>query len=941
MISPTFHPFLALAITLAAGAIGCSGKQDAASTRSARGGQVEPEPPVAQPAPVTPSPPPPATASAPPASQPAATPSDDEFVQGRIPEAISGANLTYANGRLRCASEAGAGGRYVVTCRMVVVQPSGAEIAAVTKDASVKLAWLDPTPLAGGPRVLGCSSVTNATLARTCDFETDPAAVAPQVQFGVTVAGATPAETRTEAFVVLLPFTVGVVAGLVPQIPFEWADEAPALALAEVADVRQGFQSRALPPHIKGFDGVTSICMRGADAYFGAGPYVYKLSGETVTLYAGASPVRGQPDAAHRFRISFHTPLYLACEAEGVIVADQESNRLYRVRDAGSVEMLLGAPGANDETPAPDGTPAGAGTAVIFPTGLTLGPNGRIYFGDDGGLRIRYIDAGGKLATLATLDEAVRHLAYDAKTDRVYFTQPSTDTVGYADAAGAVHKLTPATTIVLPSGIATLPTGELLVAEEFARGSFDNLTNPGLPVNPTGNAVARLDPSTGAITWVAGQRGSTGFAGDGGPAVDALLQAPAGVAALDDGAFLIADTWNLRLRRVDKTGVITTVVGPKTRDEECLQRQKGDEIRLFYPIAVAYDAAGDLVVADAGADTAIRKLERQTRELVRLGDCTVETSFFNRLVRGVGGDGDGSGTMLFASFAVAPDGVLHLARNDGRTVQRYADGVFTTLFALPNPRYDAYVAQLSNPDLAGILGGSLPSTPDLPTDIAIAFDPEGRLYVADETKILRYDPILGLVAFAGTDAPGSDGDGGPAASARMEPSRLAFAADGTLYFTEKKHHRLRKVAVDGTVTTVAGTGTAGYKGDGGPLAGAELSTPTGLAVTPRGIYLVEANGAGGRVRVITPGVAPRIETIFGGGGTGDCGTGNLAGQAVAGEVTARIKDVTATTLCAGRPLDIAVRDRCAAPDERRIAIAITQTFGSDTANVVEIVRSCP
>jgi streptogramin lyase len=128
---------------------------------------------------------------------------------------------------------------------------------------------------------------------------------------------------------------------------------------------------------------------------------------------------------------------------------------------------------------------------------------------------------------------------------------------------------------------------------------------------------------------------------------------------------------------------------------------------------------------------------------------------------------------------------------------------------------------------------------ELPYDLAL--DADGQIYVADGLlhQVLRVDPETGeSEVFAGTGEVGSDGDGGPAVEAAMqEPVGIVFAPDGTLFIADFPANRIRAVAPDGTISTVAGTGRDGRSGDGGQATKADLGLPAHVALDPTGRYI--------------------------------------------------------------------------------------------------------
>ncbi len=132
-------------------------------------------------------------------------------------------------------------------------------------------------------------------------------------------------------------------------------------------------------------------------------------------------------------------------------------------------------------------------------------------------------------------------------------------------------------------------------------------------------------------------------------------------------------------------------------------------------------------------------------------------------------------------------------------------------------------------------------------------------------------PVYTIATIAGS---GSLGDGGPATAAQIGAIQgIAVDLSGNVYLSDTDHQRVRKIDIAGTITTIAGTGVAGYGGDGGPAAAAELNLPYGLAVDLAGdVYVADLGN--NRVRKISPQGA--IATVAGTGTAGSAGDGGLA-----------------------------------------------------------------
>ena len=135
-----------------------------------------------------------------------------------------------------------------------------------------------------------------------------------------------------------------------------------------------------------------------------------------------------------------------------------------------------------------------------------------------------------------------------------------------------------------------------------------------------------------------------------------------------------------------------------------------------------------------------------------------------------------------------------------------------------------------------------------------AVDSSGNLYIASlpNSRVVKVTPDGIITTVAGTGVGGYSGDGGPAVKAQLwGPEGVALDSQGNLYVSEWFNHCVRKVTPDGTIATVAGTGKAGYSGDGGPAVKAQLNTPTGLVLDAFGnLFIAEWNNH--CIREVTP-----------------------------------------------------------------------------------------
>ena len=179
--------------------------------------------------------------------------------------------------------------------------------------------------------------------------------------------------------------------------------------------------------------------------------------------------------------------------------------------------------------------------------------------------------------------------------------------------------------------------------------------------------------------------------------------------------------------------------------------------------------------------------------------------------------------------------------------------------------------------------GGVATAAQFRSPIGVAVMADGSVLIADtvDHRVRRVAPDGVISTFAGTGAAGFSGDGGLAITAQLNgPSGVAVAADGGVLIADRLNHAVRRVAPDGVISTVAGTGVAGFSGDGGPATAAEFRSPTGVAVAPDGSVLI-ADTTNRRVRRVAPdGV---ISTVA---GTGANGSGGDGGPATAAPIAA-------------------------------------------------------
>jgi sugar lactone lactonase YvrE len=436
-----------------------------------------------------------------------------------------------------------------------------------------------------------------------------------------------------------------------------------------------------------------------------------------------------------------------------------------------------------------------------WPSGVAADGDGNVYVADTYNHRIRRISLDGKIATVAGNGE-----------------EGSAGDGGPAIAARLSY----------PSGLAVDSAGNLYIA---------------IP----SKGVVRKVSRNGIITTVAG-RGTRGLSGDGGLATDAELRNPASITVDAAGNLYIVDAGISGIRRVSPDGLIATVPGSLP---DGFTGDVSADSRLEFPTAVCLDRQENLVFATSRRR--VRRLSSDGSVVTVAGDGGV----------GFAGDGEPAVQAHFSgisSLAIDHEGAIYVADIWNNRVRKIStEGTITTAAGNGAEHFggDGGPADLAQVNIACCMGGG-----------GMTFDAEGNLYLADtwnsRVRKVSRDGIITTVAGSGSTS--YAGDGGPAAQSILSlPYAVAVAPGGQLYIADTYNFRIRKVGPDGIISTIAGTGALGHRGDGGPALSAELGYVYGMTVDRAGnVYLAELR----YIRTISPdGI---ITTIA---GPGDAGSG--------------------------------------------------------------------
>jgi sugar lactone lactonase YvrE len=560
-----------------------------------------------------------------------------------------------------------------------------------------------------------------------------------------------------------------------------------------------------------------------------------------ISTFAGNGQKEGFTPGLPATATAIESPSDVAVGRDGTVYIAESVNGRVLAVDTDGIVRVVAGSGTLGFSG--DGGPALA-AQLNYPDAIDIGPTGDLYITDTGNYRIRRVDSAGIITTFA-----------------------GNGSFGFDGDGG------PATsaTIGYPTGLDVDESGDVFISFNY-------------------NRVRRVD-SSGTITTVAGT-GLAGFNGDG-PASSTSLNSPNGLAT-KDGVVYLADLGNNRIRKITPDGALVTVAG----NGDCCFL--GDGLIATEAALAAGDAMvapdGALLIADKGHQR-VRRVDPVTRRITTIagnGDWGRSGEGGPATAAQVGDPTDveagPDGSIYIASstthriLKVSPEGVLSRVAGigiDGKA----GDGGPAIAAQLKYPwgidlddAGNLYIADTGNGrirkvDANGIIttlaGGLFKVSPvpddGLPASVAainqpfdVEVGPSGDVYVTDvgNDRIVRIHddpadvlpPVLKVVAGTGTE--GSGGDGGPALEATLrDPSGLAFDPDGDLYFADSMNQRIRVITTEGDIYSVAGTGAFSYRGDGGPHSGASFKTPGGISFTPWGDLLVTDQGSG-RIRLL-------------------------------------------------------------------------------------------
>ena len=466
--------------------------------------------------------------------------------------------------------------------------------------------------------------------------------------------------------------------------------------------------------------------------------------------------------------------IFIGPQGVDLYIAESENNRVVRIdRTTKKLTVIAGvitAPGY-----AGDGRLA-TEASLMNPHSVAVDEVGNLYTADTFNHRIRKVDAAtGIITTIA-----------------------GTGTIGFSGDGGLATRAKLAT----PSGIAVSTDGSLYIVDTDNR-RIRKLTH---------------HRSGWVITTVAGT-GKRGRSGDGGPALKATFVRPVDIAIDPEGNLYIADTGGHQIRKINTSGIITTIAG----NGRCCFTGDGrvaSHAEFTPPYGISVDQSGHLYIVDRD-NHRIRRVDASS------GVITTVAGNGLRGYRGNGGDALSASLSSPMSVAISKDGSIFIADLGNHWIRKVdgTTGMITTVAGGRGDGRQATEARLIFP-------------------VGVAIDAEGNLYISDTAnqRIRIVKAATGLITtFAGTRTYGFSGDGGLASEAKLaNPTSLTIDQEGNLYITDSDNHRIRKVdKKTGIITTVVGNGNSRLTGDGGPALQASLRYPSGITIDQNILYIAD------------------------------------------------------------------------------------------------------
>ena len=519
-------------------------------------------------------------------------------------------------------------------------------------------------------------------------------------------------------------------------------------------------------------------------------------------------------------------------ESDGRMTMDAAGN-VYLVSGAEHVIRRIATDGTIS-TVAGNGTPGFSGDGgpatsaqLNFPSDVAVAPDGTLFVSDQINHCVRSVAPDGTITTFAGVPAASGHDGEGGEPGAAHLHRPTgleLDAEGnlwICDKENSVVRVVTAaaTTLQVPKAPYTLPAAAL------------------------GKPPRKGPPGT--VDTYAGT-GVSAFTGDGKPALETDFYWPQDVTVQPETGLLYVVDWNNhRIRRVEDDGTVRTVIGVGELGDT---NGPALEVRMNHPTDAAFNPADfDLYVATWHTDK-VKRLLGATNELVAVNKPNGKRTF-----SGDGGPVSEAELNLPSSVKFDAAGNMFIADAGNERVRRVdrETQVITTIVGTGVAGFSGDGGQGVDATL------NLPVGQSAQPAGRICLDPtDAWLYIADTDnhRVRRLNIATGLIdTYGGNGTQGFAGDGGPATAASLNsPVDVDCDGAGNLFVCDRDNHAVRRVDLaTGVITTVAGIGgTAGFDGDGGPAAAARLNVPCGIFVDRATGRLFVADTFNSVVRVV-------------------------------------------------------------------------------------------
>jgi hypothetical protein len=599
-------------------------------------------------------------------------------------------------------------------------------------------------------------------------------------------------------------------------------------------------------------DGSGNIYLAAPDS-----AYVFKLtSGGVLSNFAGLGYGGHNADGGQANKALIFAVTGLAIDSKGnIYLADAAGSRIRKVSPTGIISTVAGNGSKCDHAGVcGDGGLATAATTYLnLPESVVLDAAGNIYIADAGDNRIRVVNTQKTTITIAGVSIPAGDIQTVAGLEN--------DITGCANPQSACGDGGAATKayLNLPYGVALDSAGNIYIADTKDQKIRIVNATTGIISTFAGNGIGCSNPVS--------------HCGDGKAPTSAELDLPQGifVDTATPANVYIADTGDSRIRLVSgSTGLISTVVNTAGTAGFSGDGGVAASAQLDLPGGIWVDSTGNYFISDSG-NARSRIVNNQT-SAITVGGTTIQPGDIQTIAGGgTGGDGGlATSATLALPWDVAEDaaGNIYIVDQGNNRIRKVTNPTSST----------ATISTYAGNGSAGYSGdGGLATAATLNAPSGIAFDANGNLFIADSNNLVIREvnaltgDISTVVGTGKSCVPitGSCGDGGVATSATFAfPLNLAFDLAGNLYISDWQGFKIRKVVpsggsiANGTITTVAGTGISGSKGNGGLATSANLNHPAGLAVdSSANIYISDQYNNEIRQVVQTPNASTCSQSV--------------------------------------------------------------------------------